>query len=232
MEVLSLVAEGRSSASIAQRLGVARSTIESQIRSGMRKLGASTRLEAAVTLRRMAGETMVERPLIVVEDDTLLDAAERLLAAAGWTVRRGFDPQGAVRDGRAIACVGPVGTEEDSAAAVLCAFRGHAIAAKPVGSEQCVLLLDDLARVGRVRVSDRRTAPPAAGLGDEELDLLLLIGSGLGVSAAAAACRVSRRTAARRVATAQATMAVTTMAAALMTVGATLSDLAPPAPVC
>jgi DNA-binding CsgD family transcriptional regulator len=50
-EVLALVAEGLSSAEIATRLGVARSTIDSQVRSAMRKLGARTRVEAAVLYR-------------------------------------------------------------------------------------------------------------------------------------------------------------------------------------
>jgi DNA-binding CsgD family transcriptional regulator len=47
-EVLELVAEGLSSAEIAARLGVARSTVESQVRSARTKLQAKTRLEAAL----------------------------------------------------------------------------------------------------------------------------------------------------------------------------------------
>ncbi len=46
-EVLDLVAEGLPSAEIARRLGVGRSTVETQIASAMRKLGARTRRQAA-----------------------------------------------------------------------------------------------------------------------------------------------------------------------------------------
>jgi DNA-binding CsgD family transcriptional regulator len=47
-EVLSLVGQGLSSSQVALRLGVARSTVDAQVRSAMRKLGARTRIEAAV----------------------------------------------------------------------------------------------------------------------------------------------------------------------------------------
>jgi DNA-binding CsgD family transcriptional regulator len=46
-EVLLLVAEGLTSAEIATRLAVSRATVESHVRSAMRKLGASTRRQAA-----------------------------------------------------------------------------------------------------------------------------------------------------------------------------------------
>ena len=46
-EVLVLVAEGLTSAEIATRLAVSRATVESHVRSAMRKLGASTRRQAA-----------------------------------------------------------------------------------------------------------------------------------------------------------------------------------------
>jgi DNA-binding CsgD family transcriptional regulator len=48
-EVLELVAAGLSSREIAARLGVAASTVDSQVRSAMRKLGARTRAQAALT---------------------------------------------------------------------------------------------------------------------------------------------------------------------------------------
>ena len=50
-EVIGLVGDGHTSAQIAQLLGVARSTIETQVRSAMVKLGSSTRIEAAAVLR-------------------------------------------------------------------------------------------------------------------------------------------------------------------------------------
>jgi DNA-binding CsgD family transcriptional regulator/tetratricopeptide (TPR) repeat protein len=46
-EVLTLVAEGLTSTEIARRLGVARSTVETQVASAKAKLGAQTRLHAA-----------------------------------------------------------------------------------------------------------------------------------------------------------------------------------------
>ena len=46
-EVLRLVGAGLSSRDIAQLLSIAQSTVETQIRAGMRKLGATTRVQAA-----------------------------------------------------------------------------------------------------------------------------------------------------------------------------------------
>jgi DNA-binding CsgD family transcriptional regulator len=46
-EVLALVAEGLSSREIANRIRVARSTVQTQIRSAVRKLGATNRRHAA-----------------------------------------------------------------------------------------------------------------------------------------------------------------------------------------
>jgi DNA-binding CsgD family transcriptional regulator len=51
-QVMELVADGLTSAEIALKLGLARSTVESVVRSAMLKLGAKTRLQAAT----MAGE--------------------------------------------------------------------------------------------------------------------------------------------------------------------------------
>lgn len=50
-EVLELVGEGLSTGEIAQRLGIARSTVETQVGSAMRKLGARTRVQAAAMAR-------------------------------------------------------------------------------------------------------------------------------------------------------------------------------------
>jgi DNA-binding CsgD family transcriptional regulator/tetratricopeptide (TPR) repeat protein len=47
-EVMELVAAGRSTAEIARRLGLSPATVESQVRSAMAKLGAKTRLQAAL----------------------------------------------------------------------------------------------------------------------------------------------------------------------------------------
>lgn len=49
-EVLELVAAGLNSREIAARLGVAPSTVDSQVKSAMRKLGARTRAQAALTI--------------------------------------------------------------------------------------------------------------------------------------------------------------------------------------
>jgi DNA-binding CsgD family transcriptional regulator len=50
-EVLELVGQGLSATAIGQHLGVAPSTVETQIAAGMRKLGARTRVQAAAILR-------------------------------------------------------------------------------------------------------------------------------------------------------------------------------------
>ena len=49
-ETLELAADGLTSTQIALRLGVARSTVETQLASGLRRLGVRTRREAAVAL--------------------------------------------------------------------------------------------------------------------------------------------------------------------------------------
>lgn len=54
-EVLLLVRDGLASPEIAARLGVARSTVESQVKSAVRKLGAKTRLHAAAMVAEVAG---------------------------------------------------------------------------------------------------------------------------------------------------------------------------------
>ena len=46
-EIMRLVGAGLSSRDIAQLLSIAQSTVETQIRSAMRKLGAATRVQAA-----------------------------------------------------------------------------------------------------------------------------------------------------------------------------------------
>jgi DNA-binding CsgD family transcriptional regulator len=54
-EVIVLVGKGLSTADIAARLGIATSTVETQVRSAMRKLGARTRLQAASAAQHMSG---------------------------------------------------------------------------------------------------------------------------------------------------------------------------------
>jgi DNA-binding CsgD family transcriptional regulator len=53
-EVMSLVADGLTSVSIAARLNVAPSTVETHVKSAMRKLGAGTRTEAAVLATKVS----------------------------------------------------------------------------------------------------------------------------------------------------------------------------------
>jgi DNA-binding NarL/FixJ family response regulator len=54
-EVLRLVADGLASRDIAVRLGVASSTVDTHVRAAMRKLGATTRKQAAVLAQSRAG---------------------------------------------------------------------------------------------------------------------------------------------------------------------------------
>ncbi len=51
-ETLELAADGLTSTQIALRLGVARSTVDTQLASGLRRLGVRTRREAAVALEQ------------------------------------------------------------------------------------------------------------------------------------------------------------------------------------
>lgn len=52
-EVIELVGKGLTSRDIATRLGIARTTVETQITAAMNKLGARTRLQAALTYREL-----------------------------------------------------------------------------------------------------------------------------------------------------------------------------------
>ncbi|KRV51512.1 response regulator [Wenjunlia vitaminophila] len=52
IDVLAMVARGRTNADTAEQLGLRTETVKSYLRSAMRKLGAHTRLEAVVTARR------------------------------------------------------------------------------------------------------------------------------------------------------------------------------------
>ena len=54
-EILVLVGQGLASGAIAHRLGLARSTVDSHVRSAMAKLGARTRLHAAALLAAAHG---------------------------------------------------------------------------------------------------------------------------------------------------------------------------------
>lgn len=54
-QVLSLVAEGRTTAQIAARLGLSPETVNSHVRAGMEKLGARTRVEAAAVVGLAGG---------------------------------------------------------------------------------------------------------------------------------------------------------------------------------
>jgi DNA-binding CsgD family transcriptional regulator len=54
-EVLRLVARGEPTRRIAGQLGISRETVETHIRSGMRKLGARTRTEAAALALEVLG---------------------------------------------------------------------------------------------------------------------------------------------------------------------------------
>lgn len=58
VEILDLVGAGRSTAEIAATLGLAPATVDSLIMSARRRLGASTRLAAVASLRRLRGETV------------------------------------------------------------------------------------------------------------------------------------------------------------------------------
>jgi len=49
--ILELVGDGCTSQAIAERLGISRFTVESHVRSAMRKLGARTRRQAVASLR-------------------------------------------------------------------------------------------------------------------------------------------------------------------------------------
>ena len=219
-EVMALVGEGLTSATIAARLAVAPSTVETHVKSAMRKLGASTRTEGRGVGRSMTASPRSHRPpppvVLVCDDlDDLGDAAAAL-GEDGWTTRAGFTLPAEPWDltSRRWVCRGSVGDTSDAEAAIWALVRGCALVVV-AGPGAPTDFGSDLARAGRVRQFNR----PADGdtkLSADEEALLAALAGGLSVQQAAAQLYLSGRTAQRRLAAARGVFGVRTTREAVL----------------
>jgi DNA-binding NarL/FixJ family response regulator len=198
--VLTLVGTGLTTAQVAARLGIAPSTANTLVRSAMRKLGASTRMQATV-LAGPQGPSSGGRSVIALDNRAaaraLRDASRReLIIVSGWCPP----------NGRHAVCYGHVDSASDLRAAVMAAARGSRLIVE-ISAESGLLegLVEDLQRIGDVEV---RTTFGKEWLAPDEQRLLELLSKGVSVTAAAQRLHISRRTANRRLAHARMTLNV------------------------
>lgn len=142
---------------------------------------------------------------VVAERPRAVTVARARATLRGLVIAEGWHPAGP-----GVACCGRVVGDQDASAAVLAALAGAELIIDASGAADGAIvdgLCDDLRRLGNVV---HRTAQPAAadtdpveGLSDDELALLVRLGRGLSLGAAAADLHLSRRTADRRLAEAR-----------------------------
>jgi DNA-binding CsgD family transcriptional regulator len=224
-EVLALVGSGGTSAEIARRLGLTVGTVDSEVRSAMTKLNASTRIQAALLSAREPATRSEDEspPLIVVEPGSGARAeAVRELEGSGWRVDEGWDGTKLNASGlpEHVVFTGVVSGPDDATDALVAAARGAGLIVElGAGRKVTEPFLEDLRHLGPIY---RREASPerCPGLSAEQTRLLTLVAEGRSVAEAATLLHVSRRTAERRLAGARATLGVRTTAEAVGVAGA------------
>jgi DNA-binding NarL/FixJ family response regulator len=212
-DVLQAVAEGLPSGQIAARLGISRATVESHIRSAIRRLGVRTRIEAASVLRGEPGPAPARHAM------TPSPATARRLAPRlrddGWNVTDDFTPPNggwSLADRRA-ACVATVTDERDLRDALLAAARGAVIIARiDTAHDVAAQLYEGLSRLGSVDVVHDG---PGNDLTEDERRVLELLAAGAGRDQIANTLNLSRRTVDRRLARARTVMGARSTAEAV-----------------
>ncbi|MGZ6898592.1 MAG: LuxR C-terminal-related transcriptional regulator [Acidimicrobiia bacterium] len=193
--VMARVARGQPTPVIARGLSLASSTVETHVRAAIRRTGARTRLEAAMTIVG-EGRPAVTRTFVAQEDahgrwsvrTTGLDDAERRACLPGTPLQL---------DGGVILVL-EVTDAAAAETALLAVARGAGI--DVVVSDPTLLagLLDGLTRFGTVTGAPAPT--PAPELDDVDRQLVAALVAGHTVVEAAAAAGYSRRQAQRRLA--------------------------------
>lgn len=147
-----------------------------------------------------------------------LEGVRGALEADGWRLHDGWELPADPWDveGLQLACLGEVASRDDASAAVAAAARGaHVVAAAPASRVLAAQLFEDLRRLGPVEYRRPDGALPA-GLEPELANVLRLLAEGLTLEQAAARLHYSRRTVARRLASARTALGVRTTAEALV----------------
>ncbi|MGH8977509.1 MAG: LuxR C-terminal-related transcriptional regulator [Acidimicrobiia bacterium] len=199
VEVLELVGRGLETRAIARRLVVGETTIETHIRQSMQRLGATTRLAAAVELLRRRGE--LTPPL---RDDQRLALAReepyafpktaleiQSMPVAPWTLAQSLTVSTVVEDA------------DDAARVLIAASRGASVVfgiAPCVSQTDRAELLDALGRIAPVETLDEVHPAPATETDDDLRAALQVLTEGGTVADAANQVHMSERTLHRRLA--------------------------------
>ena len=200
VEVLDLVGRGLDTHAIARRLVVSDATVETHVRQSMQRLGASTRLAAAVELLRRRGD---------LSPDATARSADRRRRRTAVRLpedghrRRGPAGRPLALDPTMIASI-VVRDSDDAARAVIVAARGASLVLGIDGSlpqDARAELLDALARIGPLQRLEP-VAPTVTVEADEAMrDALEVLANGGTVAEAAYAVHMSERTLHRRLST-------------------------------
>ncbi|MCU1454219.1 MAG: transcriptional regulator, LuxR family [Acidimicrobiales bacterium] len=220
-EVLARVARGQSSAAISRSLRVSVPTVESHLRTAMRRTGARTRLQAAALVAAVPARPDLEarvdgRGVVRVRTVNDVDGPARRideLPAAPWRLR---DP---------VVIVGPITNPEELAAAVVAVARGAHLDVEIAADERPAVasLLDGLRQVGRL-VHETPEREPTFSPEDEQI--ISLLAAGASVTEVSGILGYSRRTVQRRLADLRSAVGATTNSETIVRASARLGALA------
>lgn len=170
----------------------------------------------------------------VCSDDDMLRAVVSEFTAAGWTTQTLHGPFESADDGPSgpgapappnLLFVASIHRAEHTTGVLDLLVAGHAVVVRrhdePTGAD----LYDQARRLGRAEWFDRRSPPCCHGLTDEQIALLVCVGTGLDVATAARECNVSLRTAGRRLADARTTLGARTTGEAASRVRRRIGEL-------
>jgi len=199
LDVLDLVGRGLTSVQTGVRLGITATTVDALARSAMRKLGARSRVHAALLAvpQRPPVEARKGTPLIVCHNSRAAELAAGRLLRAGWTLVDGLVPSAHRWSlaGSRVACTGEIESMDDVAAALLAAARGTALVVSATDHELLTYLVDDLRRLGTVDVHGDAAIDV---LEPDQLRILDILAEGASLDDAAAQLGLSRRSLTRR----------------------------------
>jgi DNA-binding NarL/FixJ family response regulator len=222
LELLELTGQGLTTATIARRLHLAPSTIDSVIESAMLKLNARTRAQAVAI---HSDGHVASRPLIVTASIAETAVFQPLMEAGGWFLCDQDDMPTDPWDlsGSAIVCRSSVDSRAQLALAVLSAVRGAGIVATAPNAALRNELITQLGRLGAVETGEDSVAPSWLKLDETQRRLLELLGKGWTIGQAAETVYLSRRTAHRRLASARHLLGVSTTTEAIVMAGRELN---------
>jgi DNA-binding NarL/FixJ family response regulator len=209
VEVLDLVGRGLDTRAIARRLVVSDATVESHIRQSMQRLGAPTRLAAAMELVQRRDRNRAE----VAEDQTVA-IASRIVDLPKDAAPLADLPVTPWLLDTPVKAVGTIATEDDVARAFIAASRGASLVLHldtHLSSATRAELLDALKRICPVE--------PLATNGNDDIDdglrdALRILAGGASVSEAAYEVHMSERTLHRKLSALRERLGVKSNAAA------------------